>query len=66
MKKIVCYVSIGIQTHICIRHICVHMPRLPLGECSATRQPWLPLGRGVGITFHCIPFVPFEFCTMYM
>lgn len=23
-------------------------------------------GKKVGITFHCRPFVPFEFCTMYM
>lgn len=41
--------------YICLKHL-----------WEDTQQPWLPLGRGAGMIFHCIPFVPSEFCTMYM
>lgn len=66
-EKCVCgYMCVYLHTHKYILNTSVHMPRTSLGGYTETWRPWLRLGRGVGIIFHCIPFVPYEFCTMYM
>lgn len=63
------HMYVCIYSHKCLWYVCLPVPRVSLKSDTECWQPWLSLGKMVGMTFHRLSFVFWNFvpctCTIY-